>query len=438
MQSLVDHLLRRQVLLDVREVMPALPNKRYPTWLYSQAKQDSRVLEHYSTLLLETCKGVLCGKDIDMKALWLQLTNLPLPDKSRDTLEKRLRVWLQTAFPNPDQVQVGDYWFFYGPWLVMFFFSTAPVKNWKEILISIFTLCTQLRQQGKTVEIFGVLFPLQEDGFWMDLSSWSEEAFLNVYHREVAWSADDKEIRNRPFVSNYGNHLFKEVALQPAFKRHNRASQIFISNPQGKSVINREELEQIRDNLPSEPVFCHGKYIYNLCSNESWALDSLKEELEACVFVGLKGCVIHCGKNKDKPYQQALSNMEQNMKRVLEVANKDCPLILETSARQGTEILSDVDDLADFYSLFPDKNKVKLCVDTCHVFAAGYDPLYFITTLEERHPGSVALVHFNDSREGRFSCKDRHAPPGLGRIGYDRMKAVYDYCSSRNIPLVHE
>lgn len=438
MQSLVDHLLRKGVLLDVREVMPALPNKRYPAWFYSLAKQDSKILECYPQFILQACKNILSGEEANLDLLWLQFTDLPLPDKGRDLLEKRLRTWLQSAFPDPTQVQMGDNWFFYGSWLVMFFFSTSPSKNWQEILISIFSLCAKLRKRGKTVQTFGVLFPLQEDGFWMDLSSWSEEAFLEVRGRELAWKTQDGEIRNVPFLAEYGNHLLKEVALQPAFKRHNRASQIFISNPQGRSVINRAELEQIRDNLPSEPVFCHGKYIYNLCSNESWALDSLREELEACIFAGLKGCVIHCGKSKDKPYQQALSNMELNMKKALQVASKECPLILETSARQGTEILSDVDDLADFYSLFSDKSKVKLCVDTCHVFAAGYDPLYFITTLEEKHPGSVALVHFNDSQEGRSSCKDRHASPGLGRIGYDRMKAVYAYCSSRNIPLVHE
>ncbi|SOB74230.1 AP-endonuclease [Cedratvirus lausannensis] len=432
----VDYLLRRGVLMDIREVMPTLANKRYPNWLYSQAKQDASALEKYSLLLYQVCQGILEDKEVDV-----QLTGLSLPGSVQTPLKKRLGTWLKAIFPNPEQVEEGKdpSYFFYGPWLVMFFVSTSPTKAWQEILLSVFTLCAQLRQEGRLVETCGVLFPLQEDGFWLSLADWSEKDFLDVYARELAWREDDKEARNRPFVSAYGNHLLKEVALQPAFKGHNRASQIFISNPQGRSVINRAELEVIRENLPEEPVFCHGKYIYNLCSNENWAIDSLKEELEACTFVGLRGCVIHCGKSKkNKSYQEALLFMEENMKKALEVASKDCPLILETSARQGSEILSDVDDLAEFYTRFPDKDKVKLCVDTCHVFAAGYDPLYFISFLEEKHPGSVVLVHFNDSQEGRSSCKDRHASPGLGRIGYDRMKAVYAYCSSRNIPMVHE
>jgi deoxyribonuclease-4 len=385
------------------------------------------------------CGGVLCDKEVNTKDLWFDLTGEKL-SSSTTTLEKRLTTWLKGSFPDSSLVVFEeDYYFFYGPWVVMFFVSTSPTKVWQEIALAVFSLCAQLRQRGRKVEAFGVLFLLQEDGFWMNLSDWSEEGFLDVYSRELAWREDDKEVRNRPFVSNYGNHLLKEMALQPAFKTFNRASQIFISNPQGRSIINRVELEKIKENLPQEPVFCHGKYIYNLCSNEEWAIDSLKEELEACTFVGLRGCVIHCGKSKkNKSYQEALLNMEKNMKVALEASNKECPLILETSARQGTEILSDVDDLAEFYSRFPDKEKVKLCVDTCHVFAAGYDPLYFISFLEDKHPGSVALVHFNDSQEGRSSCKDRHASPGLGRIGYDRMKAVYAYCSSRNIPLVHE
>ncbi|QIN54440.1 AP-endonuclease type 2 [Cedratvirus kamchatka] len=434
----VDYLLRKGLVVDIRELLPDLVNKRYPNWLYALAKQEPSVLEKYASFLFQVSKAILLDREVNMIGLWSELTGLDMPSSAESLLARRLRTWLKVIFPDSSMVVFGEDYFFYGPWLVMFFVSTSPIKAWQEIILSVFSLCARLRQEGKKIEAFGVLFLLQEDGFWMNLSDWSEKEFLDLYSRELAWREDDKEIVKRPFVSAYGNHLLKEVALQPAFKSHNRASQIFISNPQGRSVINRTELERIRDNLPEEPVFCHGKYIYNLCSNETWAIDSLKEELEACAFTGLKGCVIHCGKSKDRPYQEALLNMEQNMKKALQVASKECPLILETSARQGSEILSDADDLVEFYTRFPDKNKVKICVDTCHVFAAGYDPLYFISFLEEKHPGSVVLVHFNDSQEGRSSCKDRHASPGLGRIGYERMKAVYAYCSSKGIPLVHE
>ena len=85
-----------------------------------------------------------------------------------------------------------------------------------------------------------------------------------------------------------------------------------------------------------------------------------------------------------------------------------------------------------------DKKKCKICVDTCHVFASGYDPLIYLTNIQYNHPGSIALVHFNDSKGEKGCRKDRHAFPGDGHIGIDKMREIAEWCVEHKIPMIYE
>lgn len=263
--------------------------------------------------------------------------------------------------------------------------------------------------------------------------NWDREKEFRRYYNYMHPCPNDGI--KQEFTGKYGHHLPKDKVITGELKDFPFPYQIFLSSPQSKKTISRKDLIGIRDNRSPSPLFVHAKYIYNLCNEDTWLISAVQEELKAAKFIRAKGVVIHCGKRKQLAFDQAVEIMYRNIQEITSIST--VPLILETCAKQGTEILGDLEDLVDFYKRL-DKNKVKLCVDSCHVFSSGYDPLQFLTRLEQEFPSSVTLVHFNDSKKERGCHVDRHEIPGLGCIGYTRMKELYSYCISKNIPLVYE
>ena len=169
-------------------------------------------------------------------------------------------------------------------------------------------------------------------------------------------------------------------------------------------------------------------------------MKNLRWEMENSFKLGFRGVVVHCGKSVGCPQEEALERMYQNILSVLPYTSSKCPIMIETSAGQGTELLYKVDDYIEFYDRFTDieKDKIKLCIDTCHVFAAGNDPYEFLLKVEEVHPDSVQLIHFNDSKHKRGERKDRHAFPGAGFIGKEILKQVEEWANDNDVPLIIE
>ena len=132
--------------------------------------------------------------------------------------------------------------------------------------------------------------------------------------------------------------------------------------------------------------------------------------------------------------------MYNNMCSVIEYIDPSCPLLLETSSGQGSETLYKYSEFKEFYNRFGDgiKEKIKICIDTCHVFAAGHDPLEFIVNWNKDCPNSIALVHFNDSKEKCGEKKDRHEYPGEGYIGIEKLDLINQFCKKINVPMVME
>ena len=136
----------------------------------------------------------------------------------------------------------------------------------------------------------------------------------------------------------------------------------------------------------------------------------------------------------------AIDNMFKNILQLLPHIDKTCPLLIETPAGQGTEVLTKIEEFSEFYSRFTkeQKEKVKICIDTCHVFACGYDPAEYLEKWNELQPDSIVLVHFNDSKCECGSKKDRHAPAGEGFIGLEKLNYIIEWCATLNIPMVRE
>jgi deoxyribonuclease-4 len=210
-----------------------------------------------------------------------------------------------------------------------------------------------------------------------------------------------------------------------------------------KLSIKDEDLAQSAQNMngSSLRLFVHSPYIINLCSTpgekDDYGVHLLRKNLQYASLVGCKGVVVHVGKYTTKDPSIALAHMRANIHAVLDAATPTCPLLLETPAGQGTEMLRSWEEFVEFVAGFNDP-RFAICVDTCHVFACGHNPLHYIERLTRERPSLLKLVHYNDSATPCGSCLDRHAWFGTGHIGMETMTHIANHCRDNSYPMVVE
>ena len=215
------------------------------------------------------------------------------------------------------------------------------------------------------------------------------------------------------------------------------------------SCVSDEDVAKISHHIEQtrQVMFFHSPYTINLCAIpgtlDDYFTKSLTYHLQLGKALGFRGVVVHTGKLSREGY--SLENMEKNIWSVLSEASSICPLLIETPAREGTEQLNDPSELNDFVKKFHIDNPIApatemkklvgICIDTCHVFAAGHMPMDYFSKVD---PGLVRLVHFNDSLLPFNSHMDRHALPGTGEIPWDQLVKVAHHCSANGVPMVIE
>ena len=217
--------------------------------------------------------------------------------------------------------------------------------------------------------------------------------------------------------------------------------QIFLGGPQiSKVAMNMGDIVAAKVEIESKnhKIFVHTPYILNLATvfeKESWQYELFKKNIQISVAMGCRGVVIHVGKHTKQPYKVAVETMRTNLAEFLQYATTECPILLETPAGQGTETLKPMDEFCEFVASFSDP-RIRVCVDTCHVFACGHDPITYLKKLENEYDGLLKLIHFNDSQAICGSCVDRHAPVGEGHIGLSKMTEIAELC--KDIPKLIE
>lgn len=212
-----------------------------------------------------------------------------------------------------------------------------------------------------------------------------------------------------------------------------------------RPVLNEEDniktLEYVTKNEIN--LFIHSIYLINLsrnCEECQQGLEALVYDLKLGPKIGAKGVVVHCGKSLKMDKTDAVNNMYKNVLCILEHINESCPLLIENCCGQGTEVLTTYKEFSDFYNRFTteQKQKIKICIDTCHAFVSNHCPLEYIQNWNSEHTGSIVLVHYNDSKCEKGSRKDRHSPVGEGYIGIEKMEQISNLCNENCLPMVIE
>ena len=225
-----------------------------------------------------------------------------------------------------------------------------------------------------------------------------------------------------------------ELAFDRAKQVESDAVQIFTANQrQWKGrVITADEATLFRDTqlgCSIAPVVSHNSYLVNLASpkDELWekSIDAQRKELERCELLGVPYVVAHPGAHTG-------SGREAGIQRIIEALDRlhaDLPgyevvTLLETTAGQGTTLGGQFEDLAEILNSVADPDRLGVCLDTCHIFVAGYDIRDAATYQEAMYSfdeivglPAIKAFHFNDSKGELGSHRDRHEYIGQGEIG---------------------
>ncbi|GMU38517.1 MAG: deoxyribonuclease IV [Phycisphaerae bacterium] len=257
----------------------------------------------------------------------------------------------------------------------------------------------------------------------------------------------------------FGAHLSVAGGLHLAFDAARQARcdalQIFVKNQRQWSApsLSPDAVRAFREHPEAAritPVIAHASYLLNLASADrggrAKSLAALTDELQRCEALGLAGLVLHPGSAADSDMSSAIRRIAAALNDVLAaVPDGRCAILLETTAGQGSAVGWRFEHLADILAGVEAGDRVGVCLDTCHLFAAGYDfrsaddYASMITELD-RQVGiqRVRCIHVNDSVKPLASRVDRHAHIGEGEIGLAGFRHFVNDSRWAGLPMILE
>lgn len=218
------------------------------------------------------------------------------------------------------------------------------------------------------------------------------------------------------------------------------AVQVFVSNPRGWSATDGDPAEDAalaaHAHSTGLPVFVHAPYLINLGSPNPVTLrrsvEALAHALRRAAAIGARGVVVHTGSAVAGARRaDALGQVREHLLPLLDGLGDTGPdVLLEPMAGQGRSLCARVEDLGPYLAALRGHPRARVCLDTCHAFAAGHDlrepagAAAMFAALADVAPGRLALVHANDSVGALGSRRDRHANIGAGAIGAQPFAAL--------------
>lgn len=229
------------------------------------------------------------------------------------------------------------------------------------------------------------------------------------------------------------------------------ALQIFVANPRGWAppAPDPDGDAAFREQC-TLPVFVHAPYLINFGSPSPETLtrsvDALRFSLRRGRDVGARGVVVHAGSAVlGNRWEDAMIQVREQVLPLLDDVADGPRLLVEPTAGGGGALASDADSLGAYLDALDRDERVGVCLDTCHMHAAGHDLSTTATFARALRAygsaigrGRLGLVHVNDSRDPVGSKRDRHASIGAGTIGRDAFAALFSTPVSRRVPMVVE
>lgn len=227
--------------------------------------------------------------------------------------------------------------------------------------------------------------------------------------------------------------------------------QFFTRNPRGgkaKAVDPQDAaaLMKLAEENNFGPLLAHAPYTMNPCAAEPRLLEFaemvMTEDLQALEYVPGNLYNFHPGSHVNQGAEIGIEKIAAMLNRVL-FAGQHTTVLLETMAGKGSEVGRSFEELAAILDKVQLQDKMGVCLDTCHIFDAGYD---IVNSLDEVLTsfdkliglGRLKAIHLNDSLNTLGSRKDRHACIGAGNIGLEALTAVINHPALKNLPFYLE
>ncbi|HVB42538.1 MAG TPA: deoxyribonuclease IV [Streptosporangiaceae bacterium] len=231
------------------------------------------------------------------------------------------------------------------------------------------------------------------------------------------------------------------------------AIQVFVTNPRAWAPAPGVDTETaaLRAHVDATglAVFVHAPYLVNLGSPDdvlrSRSQSALDHSLRRAAAIGARGVVVHAGSAITADRPAGLDRMRQTLLPLLDALPEDGPdLLIEPMAGQGQMLCATIADLAPYLSALGWHPRARLCLDTCHLFAAGHDltddrgVASMLTELGQVAPGRLRLIHANDAKDPCGSARDRHQNIGKGTIGTRPFRELLHHPATASVPFVVE
>jgi deoxyribonuclease-4 len=243
---------------------------------------------------------------------------------------------------------------------------------------------------------------------------------------------------------------FKNV-VRRAVKTECETIQLFTRNPRGWRYrpLNKEDINIFKEEIAASciwPVFVHLPYLINLASPRRTlyqrSVAALIKDLQRGAAIGASFLIMHVGSATDKT--RGLESISNGINQAFDRVKNRIALLLENTAGSGHELGADFSQLSAIVDRISDSERIGICLDTAHAFAAGYDlrdPVQIARTLDafDRTIGlrRLHLIHLNDTRAECGSHKDRHWHIGQGNIGKG-MHHLLHQSALQHLPFIME
>ena len=188
-------------------------------------------------------------------------------------------------------------------------------------------------------------------------------------------------------------------------------------------------------NISREHLIIHAPYIINPATTDlekrDFCINFLTQEVKRSYAMGSKVIVLHPGNSLTIPVEEAIENISFVVNKIIEnTMETDVVIALETMAGKGTEVGRTFHEVKAIMDKINAKERIGVCIDTCHMFDSGYDIVNDYTNVKKLLDEVIGIehikvIHLNDSKNPLASHKDRHANLGEGYIGFD---ALYRIC----------
>lgn len=242
-------------------------------------------------------------------------------------------------------------------------------------------------------------------------------------------------------------------SLEEALSYNANTFMFYTGAPQNtmRSPINKEQVEEAfvrmkEVGIDPNTVIVHAPYIINLANGDpekfEFSCNFLKQELKRVHDCKMHYLVLHPGSHVGQGKEIGIKNIIKGLNKILEDDTSDVTILLETMAGKGSELGSSFEELKEIINGVNKKDRLGVCLDTCHIHDAGYNLENFDVVLDEFDSiiglDKLHCIHVNDSKNERGAHKDRHENIGFGKIGFKNLLNVIYHPKLEKIPKILE